>query len=184
VLVFGGSAGAHHINRAMMEALESLEGIKPSLRIIHQTGREDLEAVSQGYRDKGFEAVVRPFFEDMASCYEASDLVICRAGASTIAELSICGKAAILIPYPHAAHQHQLLNARKLMERGAAQMIEDGALNGPLLAGEILRLHGHPEERERMEEVIQSMARPKAAQEIVDHCYALVEGKDRVRFEV
>ena len=184
VLVFGGSAGAHRINRAMMEALESLEGIKPSLRIIHQTGREDVEFVSQGYRDKGFEALVRPFFEDMASCYEAADLVICRAGASTIAELSICGKAAILIPYPYAAHQHQLLNARKLMERGAAQMIEDGALNGPLLAGEILRLHGHPEERERMEQAIQGMARPRAAQEIVDHCYALVQGKKSVRFEV
>ena len=184
VLVFGGSAGAHRINEAMGEALDSLQRVKSSLRFIHQTGREDLEFVSRGYREKGFDALVKPFFEDMVAQYQASDLILCRAGASTIAELSICGKAAILIPYPHAAHQHQLLNARKLMERGAAQMIEDGALNGPLLAGEILRLHGHPEERERMEEVIQSMARPKAAQEIVDHCYALVEGKDRVRFEV
>jgi len=180
VLVFGGSAGAHGINRAMMEALEDLEEIRLSLRIIHQTGREDLESISQGYRDKGFEALVKPFFEDMASCYEAADLVVCRAGASTIAELSICGKAAILIPYPYAAHQHQLLNARKLMERGAAQMIEERALKGPLLAREILRFHGHPEEREKMEQAIQGLARPKAAQEIVDHCYALVhERKSR-----
>jgi UDP-N-acetylglucosamine--N-acetylmuramyl-(pentapeptide) pyrophosphoryl-undecaprenol N-acetylglucosamine transferase len=184
LLVFGGSAGAHRINLAMMEALEPLEGMKSSLRIIHQTGREDLAFVSQGYRDKGFDALVRPFFEDMASCYEAADLVICRAGAGTIAELSICGKAAVLIPYPHAAHQHQLLNARKLMERGAARMIEDGVLNGALLAGEILTLYGQSEEREKMERAIQSMARPKAAQEIVDHCYALVQGKNRVRFEV
>jgi UDP-N-acetylglucosamine--N-acetylmuramyl-(pentapeptide) pyrophosphoryl-undecaprenol N-acetylglucosamine transferase len=175
LLVFGGSAGAHRINRAMMEALEPLEVIKPSLRIIHQTGREDLEFVSQGYRDNGFEAVVRSFFEDMASCYEAADLVVCRAGASTIAELSICGKAAILIPYPYAAHQHQFLNARKLMERGAARMIEDGALNGVLLAKEILRLHDAPAERGQMEQAIQGMARPRAAEEIVDQCYELVK---------
>ena len=174
LLIFGGSAGAHRINEAMMEALDSLKEIWPSLRFIHQTGREDLDFVSKGYQEKGLDALVRPFFEDMATYYQMADLVICRSGASTVCELAVCGKAAILIPYPYAAHQHQLINAKKLVELGAARMIEDGALGGPLLAQTILRLYSHPEEREGMEEKIRRVGRPRAAEEIVDQCYALV----------
>jgi UDP-N-acetylglucosamine--N-acetylmuramyl-(pentapeptide) pyrophosphoryl-undecaprenol N-acetylglucosamine transferase len=90
--------------------------------------------------------------------------------------LAVCGKAAILIPYPYAAHQHQLINAQKLAELGAARMIVDAALSGPLLAQTILHFYFHPEEREKMEEEILQVGRPRAAEEIVDHCYALVEG--------
>jgi len=176
VLVFGGSAGAHRINEAMGEALDSLQRVKSSLRFIHQTGREDLEFVSRGYREKGFDALVKPFFEDMVAQYQASDLILCRAGASTIAELAVCGKGAILIPYPFAAHQHQLINAQRLVGLGAARMIEDKDLNGPSLAQAILHLQSHPEEMRRMEEAMEQVGRPKAAQEIVDQCYALVEG--------
>jgi UDP-N-acetylglucosamine--N-acetylmuramyl-(pentapeptide) pyrophosphoryl-undecaprenol N-acetylglucosamine transferase len=176
LLVFGGSAGAHRINRAMIEALGDLQGMKSSLKIIHQTGKEDLAFVSGGYREKGFEALVKPFFEDLALSYQISDLVICRSGASTVAELAVCGKAAILVPYPYAAHDHQLINAKKLVDVGAARMILDQELNGTIIAQTILHLHGHPEERARMEEAIQRLARPRAAEEIVDHCYALVEG--------
>ena len=98
----------------MMEALGHLQGIKSSLKIIHQTGKEDVDFVSKGYQEKGFDALVKPFFEDMASYYQISDLVICRSGASTVAELAVCGKAAILIPYPYAAHNHQLINAQEI----------------------------------------------------------------------
>jgi UDP-N-acetylglucosamine--N-acetylmuramyl-(pentapeptide) pyrophosphoryl-undecaprenol N-acetylglucosamine transferase len=175
LLIFGGSAGAHQINRAMVEALGTLQGIKSSLNIIHQTGKEDLDFVSEEYREKGFEALVKPFFEDLALCYQISDLVICRSGASTVAELAVCGKAALLIPYPYAAHQHQLMNAKKLVDLGAARMILDKELNGRILAQTILHLHDHPEERARMEGAIQRLARPRAAEEIVDHCYALVK---------
>ncbi len=174
LLIFGGSAGAHRINEAMMEALGSLKEIWPSLRFIHQTGREDLDFVSKGYEEKGLDALVRPFFEDMATYYQMADLVICRSGASTVSELAVCGKAAILIPYPYAAHQHQLVNAKKLVELGAARMIEDGALGGPRLAQTILELYSHPEEREGMEEKIRQVGRPRAAEEIVDQCYAMV----------
>jgi UDP-N-acetylglucosamine--N-acetylmuramyl-(pentapeptide) pyrophosphoryl-undecaprenol N-acetylglucosamine transferase len=118
--------------------------------------------------------VVRPFFEDMATYYRLSDLVVCRSGASTVAELAVCGKAAILIPYPHAAHNHQLINAQKLVDLGAAQLIRDEELNGQSLAQTIHHLYGHPEERTRMEEQILQVGRPRAAQEIVDHCYALI----------
>jgi len=158
----------------MVEALGALQGIKSSLNIIHQTGKEDLDFVSEEYREKGFEALVKPFFEDLALCYQISDLVICRSGASTVAELAVCGKAALLIPYPYAAHQHQLMNAKKLVDLGAARMILDKELNGRILAQTILRLHDHPEERVNMEGAIQRLARPRAAEEIVDHCYALL----------
>jgi UDP-N-acetylglucosamine--N-acetylmuramyl-(pentapeptide) pyrophosphoryl-undecaprenol N-acetylglucosamine transferase len=174
LLVFGGSAGARRINRAMIEALGDLQGIKSSLKIIHQTGREDLAFVSGEYREKGFEALVKPFFEDLAFYYRISDLVICRSGASTVAELAVCGKAAVLIPYPYAAHNHQWINAKKLVDLGAARMILDQELSGGIIAQTILHLHDHPEERGRMEEAIQRLARPRAAEDIVDHCYSLI----------
>ena len=174
VLIFGGSAGAHRINEAMMDALPSLHGIDSSLRFIHQTGREDLEFVSKGYEKEGFDALVKPFFEDMVTQYHGSDLVICRAGASTLSELAVCGKGAILIPYPYAAHQHQLINSRRLVDLGAARMVEDKELTGQSLAQAILHIYSHPEELRRMEEAIRQVARPKAAHDIVDHCYALV----------
>jgi UDP-N-acetylglucosamine--N-acetylmuramyl-(pentapeptide) pyrophosphoryl-undecaprenol N-acetylglucosamine transferase len=174
LLIFGGSAGAHRINKAVMEALDLLQEVKPYLKFFHQTGRDDEEWVLKGYQEKGFEAVVKPFFEDMATYYQLSDLVVCRSGASTVAELAACGKAAILIPYPYAAHNHQLINAQKLVDLGAVRMIRDEVLNGPLLAQNILHLYGHPEECTRMEESIRQVGRPKAAQEIVEYCYELV----------
>jgi UDP-N-acetylglucosamine--N-acetylmuramyl-(pentapeptide) pyrophosphoryl-undecaprenol N-acetylglucosamine transferase len=164
----------------MIEALSHLQGIKSSLKIIHQTGKEDLGFVSEEYREKGFDALVGPFFEDMATYYQVSDLVVCRSGASTVAELAICGKAALLIPYPYAAHHHQLINAKKLVDLGAARMILDQELNGRVIAQNILQLYDHPEERVRMEETIQRLGKPRAAEEIVDHCYALVREKTMV----
>jgi len=176
LLIFGGSAGAHRINKAMMEALDHFQEMKPFLRFFHQTGREDVDWVLKGYQEKGFDAVVRPFFEDMATYYQLSDLVVCRSGASTVAELAICGKAAILIPYPHAAHNHQVINAQKLVDLGAARMIRDEELNGASLAQTIHHLYDHREERTRMEEQILQVGKPRAAQEIVEHCYALISG--------
>src|SRR4030042_6110796 len=119
LLIFGGSAGAHRINEAVMRALDPLQEIKPFLKVFHQTGREDVDWVSKGYREKGFDALVRPFFEDMGTYYQLSDLVVCRSGASTVAELAVCEKADLLIPYPYAAHNHQLINAQKLVDLGA-----------------------------------------------------------------
>lgn len=174
LLVFGGSAGAHRINTAVMESLDWLQEVRPGVTFIHQTGKEDFDLVSRGYEEKGFEAEVFPFIDEMARCYRRADLVICRSGASTVAELAVCAKAAILIPYPHAAHQHQLINAQQLVDRGAAKMIRDEALNGSSLSRTILDLYRHPEERERMEEAVRQIGRPKAAEEIVDHCYRLI----------
>ncbi len=93
-----------------------------------------------------------------------------------MAELAVCGKAAVLIPYPYAAHDHQLINAEKLVDLGAAKMILDRELRGETIAPIILRLYEHPEERAKMEAAIQRLGKPRAAEEIVDHCYALVAG--------
>jgi UDP-N-acetylglucosamine--N-acetylmuramyl-(pentapeptide) pyrophosphoryl-undecaprenol N-acetylglucosamine transferase len=175
LLLFGGSAGAHKINEAMIETLDLLQELKPFLKIYHQTGRDDFDRVSKAYAEKGFEALVRPFFEDMAFYYRMADLVICRSGASTVAELAVCGKAGILIPYPYAAHDHQVINAKKLVDAGGAKMIRNEELNGPALARVILHLYRHPEERIGMEKAMASLGRPRAAQEIVDHCYALLK---------
>jgi UDP-N-acetylglucosamine--N-acetylmuramyl-(pentapeptide) pyrophosphoryl-undecaprenol N-acetylglucosamine transferase len=175
LFVFGGSAGAHRINHAMIEALGQLERIKLSLKMIHQTGREDFDTVSKAYQENGFDALVKPFFEDMATYYQISDLVICRSGASTVAELAVCGKAALLIPYPYAAHNHQFINAKKLVDLGAAKMLLDRELSGEVIGQTILRLYHHPQERARMEESIRRLGRPRAAEEIVDHCYRLIE---------
>jgi len=174
LFIFGGSAGAHRINEAVMESLDQLQPMKSSLKMIHQTGNEDFDWVSKRYQEKGFDAWVQPFFKDMATYYQLSDLVVCRSGASTVAELAVCRKAAILIPYPYAAHNHQLINAQKLVDLGAAKMIRDDELNGLLLAQTVLHLYDHPEERKRMEEKIKEVGRPRAADEIVEHCYTLV----------
>ncbi len=176
IFIFGGSAGAHRINEKMLEALDYLEGIRSSLRLIHQTGFNDYEWVSSYYRAKGFEAIVKPFFDDMGRYYKISHLVICRAGASTIAELAICGKASILIPYPYAAHNHQFINAKQLVEIGAAMMIEDRELTGKGLSEKIIFIFEHPEEREKMEKAVKAIAMPDAAKDIVRYCYQMVTG--------
>jgi UDP-N-acetylglucosamine--N-acetylmuramyl-(pentapeptide) pyrophosphoryl-undecaprenol N-acetylglucosamine transferase len=174
LLIFGGSAGAHRINETMIKALDSMTEVRSSMRFIHQTGKDDLDFVSRSYQERRLDAMVKAFFEDMATRYRMADLVICRSGASTISELAVCGKPAILIPYPFAAHHHQRMNAQRLVKLGAARMIEDRALSGPALAEMILYLYSHPEERVEMEEKIRQVGKPRAAEEIVDHCYAMV----------
>ncbi|MBW2121801.1 MAG: undecaprenyldiphospho-muramoylpentapeptide beta-N-acetylglucosaminyltransferase [Deltaproteobacteria bacterium] len=177
LLVFGGSRGAHRINQAMVESLGSLEDLRPNLRVVHQTGAEDARAVAEAYRRRGFTARVEPFIEDMAAAYRQSRLVVCRAGATTIAELAACGRASILVPYPFAANNHQEVNARNLVRRGAAMMILDRDLSGETMAEAIRSLFRAPEQIEAMERASASLGRPDAAKRIVDECYRIVEGR-------
>ncbi len=174
LLIFGGSQGAHRINEKMMEALDWLEGIRDVLSIIHQTGRDDLEFVSRNYQRRGFRASVKAFIDDMAACYRDAHLVICRSGATTVSELSVCRRASILIPYPHATHNHQVLNAKALVEAGAARMISNSDLTGKLLADTILSLHENRDEILAMEKRAGDLAQPNAADQIVDWCYKLI----------
>ncbi len=122
VFVMGGSGGAHAINMAMKEAAGSLKNVT-QIQILHQTGEKDVADVTAGYRDAGVEAVVLPYIHDMAGAYAVADLVISRSGATTVAELAVCCKRAVLIPFPYAADNHQEFNARTLAERGSADVI-------------------------------------------------------------
>ncbi|MBN2397503.1 MAG: undecaprenyldiphospho-muramoylpentapeptide beta-N-acetylglucosaminyltransferase, partial [Deltaproteobacteria bacterium] len=174
ILVFGGSQGARAINRAVVEAMKYLEDMRGRLAITHQTGAGDLDEVSVAYRSLGISADVRPFITDMPSAYESADLLICRAGATSIAEITAVGKASVLIPFPFAVGGHQELNARVLADAGAAEMILEEGLDGKALAGVIRRLAGDPEAVRRMEEESRKLGNVKAAERIVDECLALL----------
>jgi UDP-N-acetylglucosamine--N-acetylmuramyl-(pentapeptide) pyrophosphoryl-undecaprenol N-acetylglucosamine transferase len=177
LLIFGGSQGAHAINRVVMETLGSLGHLKDQLRFIHQTGEKDRETVVQAYREGGFAAEVSPFIPDMAAAYRAADLLLCRAGATSIAEITAGGKAALLIPFPFAVNDHQTQNAELLARAGAAQMIPEQELTGRGLAAVIERLYSHPEEIKQMEKASASMGNTRAAAAIVDACLELVDDR-------
>jgi UDP-N-acetylglucosamine--N-acetylmuramyl-(pentapeptide) pyrophosphoryl-undecaprenol N-acetylglucosamine transferase len=134
VFVMGGSGGAHAINIAMKEAAGYLRDGK-QLQILHQTGEKDVAEVTAAYRDAGIRAVVLPYIHDMAGAYAAADLVVSRSGATTVAELAVCGKRAVLIPFPFAADNHQEFNARTLAETGNADVIVQEELTALKLAG-------------------------------------------------
>lgn len=136
VLVFGGSGGAHAINAVMMTAARLIKNIQ-GIQVIHQTGEKDTEDVKKAYTEAGLRAVVLPYIYDMASAYAAADLVVSRSGATTIAELAVCGKPALLIPYPFAADNHQEYNARTLSSYGLATVILQRDLTPDRLVKEI-----------------------------------------------
>ncbi|MDH4028896.1 MAG: undecaprenyldiphospho-muramoylpentapeptide beta-N-acetylglucosaminyltransferase [Nitrospirota bacterium] len=157
IFVFGGSSGATRINEAVGEALDHLEAYKENIQFLHQTGNRDFDAVKDVYHSKGFKGTVVPFAHEMADAYAAADLIISRAGATTLAELTSCGKAAILVPYPHAAANHQEINAKKLWDIGAAQMVLERDLNGRTLSDMIKYLMENPGSLAEMEQMSKSL---------------------------
>lgn len=176
VLVFGGSQGAHAINEAMVAALPWLDGLKDGLQVTQQTGEADFASVSSGYRDAGWDerAVVRKYIEDMVTAFANVDLVICRAGATTTAELIAAGKASVMIPFPLAADDHQRKNAEALATAGAGKMILQQELSGKRLAEEIVALAQEPEKITAMEEAARKLSRGDAAAAVVDLIEKLV----------
>jgi UDP-N-acetylglucosamine--N-acetylmuramyl-(pentapeptide) pyrophosphoryl-undecaprenol N-acetylglucosamine transferase len=174
VLVFGGSQGAHALNMRVVEALPHLADLRGEIEFVHQTGAKDRGAVENGYRACGFEPDVRAFITDMSAAYAAADLVVCRAGATTLAELTVCRKPSILVPFPYAADNHQVRNAESLVEAGAAVMIEERDLTGEVLAREIRGVLSDPARREAMARAAGRLGSPQAAREIADVCTELV----------
>lgn len=168
ILIFGGSLGARGLNTRVIEALGTLAPIKDQLSIIHQTGKNDLETVKQGYAEKGITADIREFIDDMSAAYQGADLVVCRAGATTLAELTVCKKPSILVPFPHATDDHQAVNAKALVDAGAALMFREEELTGEKLAHAIQDLKDHPEKLKKMEKAAGALGRPEAAREIAD----------------
>ncbi|MBV5341250.1 MAG: undecaprenyldiphospho-muramoylpentapeptide beta-N-acetylglucosaminyltransferase [Deltaproteobacteria bacterium] len=168
LFVFGGSQGAHAINIAMIEALPALKTMRDKVTITHQTGDNDCAEVTAAYSTAGVEAVVTPFISDMAAEYEKADLIICRAGATTIAEVTACGKACLFIPYPHAVDDHQRLNAEALLKKDACFMLLEWELTGGSLAETIRTLAEDPDLVRRTGELAFSLAKLDAARIIVD----------------
>jgi len=177
ILVFGGSQGAQAINKAVIDSIRHLEDIKDRLTITHQTGARDMDEVSAAYRMYGINADVRSFIDDMSSAYEKADLLICRAGATSIAEITASGKASVLIPYPFAAGGHQALNARMLADAGAAEMILQRELDGERIAGIIRKLFNDAGLIMKMEKESEKLGNTKAAERIVDECLGMLVPK-------
>ncbi len=173
VLVMGGSQGARSINAAMMQAVAQLKH-KDRFFFIHQTGIMDEAVVQNAYRKEGVAGRVQAFFMDMASQFQEADLVVCRAGATTVAEITAMGKAAIYIPFPYAADNHQVRNAETLEKAGAAEMLLEEDLSGPYLAERIDYYRSHSAALKQMATSARAYGRPDAAADIVSDCYTLV----------
>ena len=172
VLIFGGSQGAHAINVAMVEAAPRLAA-DGGLDITHQTGERDVALVRRGYADAGLQARVEPFLYAMDREMKQADLVVSRAGATTIAELTAAGRASILIPLPTAADNHQKKNADVLAQAGAAEMLEQKDLHGGAIAERLIALARDTARRQSMAAVARTLARPDAAKVIVDRVLEL-----------
>ncbi len=178
VLIIGGSQGAHSINMTVIEALSYLTK-KESLHFVHQTGTADEQMVKEAYRRLDIPATVQSFFRQMAPQYKQADLIICRAGATTVAEVTALGKAVIFIPFPFAADDHQALNADTLAREGAAEMILEKDLNARALGQKIEYYASHPQALAAMATNAAQRGHPDAAKRIVDDCYDLVKSSNR-----
>ncbi|MDF0668607.1 MAG: undecaprenyldiphospho-muramoylpentapeptide beta-N-acetylglucosaminyltransferase [Nitrospira sp.] len=174
LLIFGGSQGAKAINSAMLEGLPQLSRRLPGLTITHQTGEGDFERVSEVYRSLGIRGKVVPFLYDMPTVLRTADLVVARAGAMTVAELTACGKAAILIPLPTAIFDHQMKNARAMEAAGGAVVLPQVDLTGGKLGEMIEAVLSNPQRLETMQRKSLEMRRIDAGEVIVGECYALM----------
>jgi UDP-N-acetylglucosamine--N-acetylmuramyl-(pentapeptide) pyrophosphoryl-undecaprenol N-acetylglucosamine transferase len=166
LLVFGGSQGAHAINEAMIRCLPELRRQAPGMHIIHQTGERDYNDALAAYRGLGESAEVFKFIEDMPAAFARADLMVCRSGASTVAEITAAGKPAIFVPFPRAADDHQRVNAEALARSGAAVVVEESKLEGVWLAETIAALLGDPRRLEQMSAAARELAHPDAARDI------------------
>jgi UDP-N-acetylglucosamine--N-acetylmuramyl-(pentapeptide) pyrophosphoryl-undecaprenol N-acetylglucosamine transferase len=173
LLVFGGSQGSEAINKSIIDILPQLQSMKNKVHVLHQTGSRQLEEIKKAYEQFGIQAKVTPFIVDMAGAYADADLIICRAGATSLAEITAAGKAAILIPYPWAANDHQLKNAQALASEGAAVVISEKELSGKLFST-IDNLLRDEQKLRQMEENSLRLSRIDAAAAIVDNCIKLM----------
>jgi UDP-N-acetylglucosamine--N-acetylmuramyl-(pentapeptide) pyrophosphoryl-undecaprenol N-acetylglucosamine transferase len=168
LLVFGGSQGARAINQAMIESLPGLRAKVPGIHIIHQTGQRDYDRVLAAYEQSGISGEVHKFIDDMPETFGRADLLVCRSGASTVAEIAAAGKPAIFVPFPAAADDHQNVNARALERSGAAVVVEESNLGAAYLVETIAALIGDGSRLRSMSAAAKSLAHPKAVEEIAE----------------
>ena len=174
LLVCGGSQGAKAMNSIVLEAVESSSLIRGRVKVIHQSGANDFDRVSQAYRTMNVKAEVVPFIEDMSRTLRRADLVICRCGALTLSEIAACAKPSILIPFPQATHNHQESNARVVEQAGAGIVLLQPTLTGARLAEEIEGLLHDPDRVRHMAEQSLRLRRTKSAESMVHECYRLL----------
>lgn len=177
ILITGGSQGALPINRAVVDALDLLSAQKKQLFIVHQTGERDYNAVRVAYARREFNAEVMPFLFNMAERFSQADLIVCRSGAITVAEIAAASRAAIFIPFAAATDGHQLRNAQVFERAGAAKIIPQPELTPQRLAREIFSLLDQPEQITEMETRVRAFARPRAVEEIVDLIEEVASGE-------
>ncbi|MEL7253527.1 MAG: undecaprenyldiphospho-muramoylpentapeptide beta-N-acetylglucosaminyltransferase [Pseudomonadota bacterium] len=174
VLVIGGSQGAKALSDLVPEALSMLPGeILANLRVSHQARDEDMERVQEFYARHGIAAEVQPFFRDVPRRLSEAQLVISRAGASSVADISVVGRPSVLIPFPHATADHQTANARGLEEAGAAVVVQESALTAAGLSEQVAGILGAPDRAAAMADAALSVAKPDAPQVLADMVEAL-----------
>jgi UDP-N-acetylglucosamine--N-acetylmuramyl-(pentapeptide) pyrophosphoryl-undecaprenol N-acetylglucosamine transferase len=176
LLITGGSQGALAINRAVIDTMDRLAARKSEWSIVHQTGERDYNAVRTAYARREFPAEVVPFLTNMAERFAWADLIVCRAGAITAAEIAASGRAAIFIPFGHATDSHQLRNAQEMARAGAGRVIPEPELTPERLSSEIFSLLDQPGEIERQSYAARSLARPNAARDIVNMIEEVARG--------
>jgi UDP-N-acetylglucosamine--N-acetylmuramyl-(pentapeptide) pyrophosphoryl-undecaprenol N-acetylglucosamine transferase len=168
VLITGGSQGALPVNRAFVDAMNFLATRKNEISIVHQTGERDYDAVRTAFARHEILAEVVPFLSNMPERFEWADIIVCRAGAITAAEVAAAGRAAIFIPFGRATDSHQLRNAQEMAKQGAGRVITEAELTGERLSKEIFALLDNPQEIERMSMAARSLSWPNAARDIVN----------------
>jgi UDP-N-acetylglucosamine--N-acetylmuramyl-(pentapeptide) pyrophosphoryl-undecaprenol N-acetylglucosamine transferase len=166
LLIFGGSQGAHAINQVVMESATALQARVPGIHIIHQTGERDYNDAQAAYKNLSGSAEAYRFMDDMPGFFARADLILCRSGASTVAELTAAGKPAVLVPFPRAADDHQKRNAEALERAGAAVMLGESKLSPESLVETVSSLLSDQSRLEKMREAAQKLAHPNAARDI------------------
>ncbi len=176
LLIFGGSQGSHFLNEGVVRALPLLKKEKEHLKIFHQTGEKDWEWVERSYKQEGYkEAKAVPYFEDMANYFQRSDLIISRAGASTIAELIASQKAALLVPFSKATDNHQLLNAKEMEKVRGAEVITEEEFSPEFFSKKIIEYIHDKQKITEMEKNLAPLKRENVADRIADLCFELME---------
>jgi UDP-N-acetylglucosamine--N-acetylmuramyl-(pentapeptide) pyrophosphoryl-undecaprenol N-acetylglucosamine transferase len=178
LLVFGGSQGAHAINQVVMESVADLRQRVPGIHIVHQTGERDYNDAQAGYANLGDSIEVYRFIDDMPGLFARADLLICRSGASTVAEVAAAGKPAVFVPFPRAADDHQKRNAEALERAGAAIMLEESKLNRESLAEVVSKLFSDPSQLKKMGDSAHKQSHPDAARDIAAMAARLAEKKN------
>jgi UDP-N-acetylglucosamine--N-acetylmuramyl-(pentapeptide) pyrophosphoryl-undecaprenol N-acetylglucosamine transferase len=179
LLLFGGSQGSHILNTALVQSLRELASRVPGLHIVHQTGEKEYESVTKAYLDAGISAEISPFIDNMSAAFANADLLVCRSGASTVAEVTAAAKPALFVPFAGAADNHQFKNAELLARNNAALVIEEKDLNPALFAQEIVALLNDRSRLRAMSEAAKKLSHPDAAGHIAGLA-AKIAGKNKI----